>query len=125
MMRNFSELQPDYAGNIIIGFARMDGNVVGISPTSRWYWVYCLDIKSSIKAARFVRFCDAFNIPVLIQDVPGFMPGTAQEYGGIIKHWRQAALRLCRMHRTQGYRHHPQGLWRGVRRDEFQAPARR
>ena len=57
------------------------------SPTSRWCWRACLDIKSSIKAARFVRFCDAFNIPVItFVDVPGFMPGTAQEYGGIIKH---------------------------------------
>ena len=83
----FFELQPDYAGNIIIGFARMDGNVVGILANQPLVLAGCLDIKSSIKAARFVRFCDAFNIPVLtFVDVPGFMPGTAQEYGGIIKH---------------------------------------
>ena len=83
----FFELQPDYAGNIIIGFARMDGNVVGIVANQPLVLAGCLDIKSSIKAARFVRFCDAFNIPVLtFVDVPGFMPGTAQEYGGIIKH---------------------------------------
>ncbi len=83
----FFELQSDYAGNIIIGFARMDGNVVGIVANQPLVLAGCLDIKSSIKAARFVRFCDAFNIPVLtFVDVPGFMPGTAQEYGGIIKH---------------------------------------
>ena len=83
----FFELQPDYAGNIIIGFARMDGNVVGIVANQPLVLAGCLDIKSSIKAARFVRFCDAVNIPVpTFVDVPGFMPGTAQEYGGIIKH---------------------------------------
>ncbi|MBK1681657.1 acyl-CoA carboxylase subunit beta [Rhodocyclus tenuis] len=84
---NFFELQPDYAKNIIIGFARMDGNPVGIVANQPLVLAGCLDIKSSIKAARFVRFCDAFNIPVVtLVDVPGFMPGTAQEYGGIIKH---------------------------------------
>ncbi|MDO4769458.1 MAG: acyl-CoA carboxylase subunit beta [Brachymonas sp.] len=83
----FFELQPDYAANIVIGFARMDGNVVGIVANQPLVLAGCLDIKSSIKAARFVRFCDAFNIPVItFVDVPGFMPGTAQEYGGIIKH---------------------------------------
>ncbi len=83
----FFELQPEYATNIIIGFARMDGNVVGIIANQPLVLAGCLDIKSSIKGARFVRFCDAFNIPVITYvDVPGFMPGTAQEYGGIIKH---------------------------------------
>ncbi|HOB66897.1 acyl-CoA carboxylase subunit beta, partial [Ottowia sp.] len=83
----FFELQPDYAANIVIGMARMDGNVVGIVANQPLVLAGCLDIKSSIKAARFVRFCDAFNIPVItFVDVPGFMPGTAQEYGGIIKH---------------------------------------
>ena len=83
----FFELQADYAANIIIGFARMDGNVVGIVANQPLVLAGCLDIKSSIKAARFVRFCDAFNIPVIpFVDVPGLMPGTAQEYGGIIKH---------------------------------------
>ena len=84
---DFFELQPDYAKNIIIGFARMDGQTVGIVANQPLVLAGCLDIKSSIKAARFVRFCDAFNIPVLtFVDVPGFMPGTSQEYGGIIKH---------------------------------------
>ena len=83
----FFELQPDYAANIVIGFARMDGNVVGIVANQPLVLAGCLDIKSGIKTARFVRFCDAFNIPVItFVDVPGFMPSTAQKYGGIIKH---------------------------------------
>src|SRR5574343_489720 len=84
---DFFELQPDYAKNIIIGFGRMDGHPVGIVANQPLVLAGCLDIKSSIKAARFVRFCDSFNIPVVtFVDVPGFMPGTRQEYGGIIKH---------------------------------------
>jgi propionyl-CoA carboxylase beta chain len=83
----FFELQPDYAKNIVIGFVRMEGQTVGVVANQPLVLAGCLDIKSSIKAARFVRFCDAFSIPVLtFVDVPGFMPGTAQEYGGIIKH---------------------------------------
>ena len=83
----FFELQPDYAKNIVIGFARMEGRSIGIVANQPLVLAGCLDIKASIKAARFVRFCDAFNIPVVtLVDVPGFMPGTAQEYGGIIKH---------------------------------------
>jgi len=83
----FWELQPEHAQNIIIGFARMEGHSVGIVANQPMVLAGCLDIKSSIKAGRFIRFCDAFNIPVLtFVDVPGFMPGTAQEYGGIIKH---------------------------------------
>jgi propionyl-CoA carboxylase beta chain len=84
---DFFELAPDYAKNIVIGFARMEGSTVGIVANQPLVLAGCLDIKSSIKAARFVRFCDAFNIPIItFVDVPGFMPGTAQEYGGIIKH---------------------------------------
>jgi len=84
---DFFELQPDYAANIVIGFARMEGHTVGIVANNPLVLAGCLDIKSAIKAARFVRFCDAFNIPVItFVDVPGFMPGTSQEYGGIIKH---------------------------------------
>ena len=83
----FLELQPEHAQNIIIGFARMDGHTVGIVANQPMVLAGCLDIKSSIKAGRFIRFCDAFNIPLLtFVDVPGFMPGIAQEYGGIIKH---------------------------------------
>ncbi|PAT33433.1 acyl-CoA carboxylase subunit beta [Vandammella animalimorsus] len=84
---DFFELQPDYAKNIVIGLARMNGQTVGIVANQPLVLAGCLDIKSSIKAGRFVRFCDAFNIPIVtFVDVPGFMPGTAQEYGGIIKH---------------------------------------
>jgi propionyl-CoA carboxylase beta chain len=84
---DFFELQPDYAKNIVIGLGRMAGQTVGIVANQPLVLAGCLDIKSSIKGARFVRFCDAFNIPIVtFVDVPGFMPGTAQEYGGIIKH---------------------------------------
>jgi propionyl-CoA carboxylase beta chain len=82
----FFEIQPEYAKNIVIGFARMEGATVGIVANQPLVLAGCLDIKSAIKGARFVRFCDAFNIPlVTLVDVPGFLPGTSQEYGGIIK----------------------------------------
>jgi propionyl-CoA carboxylase beta chain len=84
---DFFEIQPEHAKNIIVGFARMEGYPVGIVANQPLVLAGCLDIKSSIKAARFVRFCDCFNIPILtFVDVPGFLPGTAQEFGGIIKH---------------------------------------
>jgi propionyl-CoA carboxylase beta chain len=84
---DFFEIQPDYAKNIIVGLARMAGSTVGIVANQPLVLAGCLDIKSAIKAGRFVRFCDCFNIPIItFVDVPGFMPGTAQEYGGIIKH---------------------------------------
>src|SRR3954466_13899517 len=72
---------------MVVGFARMDGCTVGIVANQPAFLAGCLDIDSSTKAARFVRFCDAFNIPILtFEDVPGFLPGTAQEWGGIIRH---------------------------------------
>jgi len=84
---NFFEIQADYAKNIIVGMARIDGAPVGIVANQPMVLAGCLDIDSSRKAARFVRFCDCFNIPLLtLVDVPGFLPGTAQEYGGIIQH---------------------------------------
>ena len=84
---DFFELQPNNAGNIIIGLGRMEGRTVGFVANQPMVLAGCLDIASSIKAARFVRFCDCFNIPIVtFVDVPGFLPGTAQEYGGIIKH---------------------------------------
>ncbi|MFN9707722.1 MAG: acyl-CoA carboxylase subunit beta, partial [Burkholderiales bacterium] len=84
---DFFELQAEFAPNILIGFGRMEGQVVGVVANQPLVLAGCLDIKSSTKAARFVRFCDAFNIPVItLVDVPGFLPGTAQEHGGIIKH---------------------------------------
>jgi propionyl-CoA carboxylase beta chain len=83
----FFEIQPAYAGNIVTGFGRIDGGTVGIVANQPMVLAGCLDIASSIKAARFVRFCDCFNIPILtFVDVPGFLPGTSQEYNGIIKH---------------------------------------
>ncbi|MEM7302268.1 MAG: acyl-CoA carboxylase subunit beta [Pseudomonadota bacterium] len=84
---NFYELQQDFAGNILTGFIRIEGSTVGVVANQPMVLAGCLDIDSSRKAGRFVRFCDAFNIPILtLVDVPGFLPGTAQEYGGIIKH---------------------------------------
>jgi propionyl-CoA carboxylase beta chain len=84
---DFFEIQPDYAQNIVVGFARVEGWPVGIVANQPMVLAGCLDIASAVKAARFVRFCDAFHFPLItLVDVPGFMPGTAQEYGGIIKH---------------------------------------
>ena len=84
---DFFELQPHYAKNIVIGLARMEGASVGVVANQPMVLAGCLDINASTKAARFVRFCDAFNIPIVtLVDVPGFMPGTAQEYAGIIRH---------------------------------------
>ncbi|MGB3554617.1 MAG: carboxyl transferase domain-containing protein, partial [Jannaschia sp.] len=84
---DFFELQADYARNILTGFIRIEGRTVGVVANQPMVLAGCLDIDSARKAARFVRFCDAFSIPVLtLVDVPGFLPGTAQEYGGVIKH---------------------------------------
>jgi len=84
---DFFEIQPDYAKNIVVGFIRIQGQSVGVIANQPIVLAGCLDVDASRKAARFIRFCDAFNIPLLtLVDVPGFMPGTAQEYGGIIKH---------------------------------------
>ena len=85
--KHFLEVQPHFAQNIIVGFARIGGSPVGIVANQPSVLAGVLDIASSTKAARFVRFCDAFNIPLItFEDVPGFLPGTAQEFGGIIKH---------------------------------------
>ncbi|HHW55340.1 MAG: carboxyl transferase domain-containing protein [bacterium] len=84
---DFMEVQPYYAQNIVIGFARLNGRTIGIVANQPKILAGCLDINASDKAARFIRFCDAFNIPLVnLVDVPGFLPGTAQEYGGIIRH---------------------------------------
>jgi propionyl-CoA carboxylase beta chain len=84
---DFFEVQPTHAANVIIGFGRIEGRTVGIVANQPMVLAGVLDINSSKKAARFVRFCDAFDIPIVtFVDVPGFLPGTAQEYGGIIKH---------------------------------------
>jgi propionyl-CoA carboxylase beta chain len=84
---DFYEIQEDFAKNIIIGFIRLEGQTIGVVANQPVVLAGCLDIDSSRKAARFVRFCDAFEIPILtLVDVPGFLPGTSQEYGGVIKH---------------------------------------
>jgi propionyl-CoA carboxylase beta chain len=84
---HFFEVQEAFAPNIVVGFARIGGRSVGIVANQPLYLAGCLDINASVKAARFVRFCDSFNIPlVTLVDVPGFLPGTDQEFGGIIKH---------------------------------------
>ncbi|MAA79968.1 MAG: methylmalonyl-CoA carboxyltransferase [Deltaproteobacteria bacterium] len=85
--RTFFEIQPDYAQNIVIGFCRLNGKSIGVVANQPAHLAGALDINCSLKAARFVRFCDAFNIPLwVIEDVPGFLPGVDQELGGIIKH---------------------------------------
>ena len=84
---DFFEIQPSHAGNILIGFGRIEGRTVGVVANQPMVLAGCLDINSSKKAARFVRFCDAFDIPILtFVDVPGFLPGVGQEHSGIIKH---------------------------------------
>ena len=84
---DFFEIQRDHAANIVTGFIRIEGQTVGVVANQPMVLAGCLDIDASRKAARFVRFCDAFEIPILtLVDVPGFMPGTAQEHGGVIKH---------------------------------------
>jgi propionyl-CoA carboxylase beta chain len=92
----FFEVQADYAPNIVVGFGRLGGRAVGIVANQPAHLAGCLDISASLKGARFVRFCDCFNLPlVTFEDVPGFLPGTAQEYGGIIKHGAKLLYAYC------------------------------
>jgi propionyl-CoA carboxylase beta chain len=94
--RYFFEVQGAYAPNIVIGFGRLGGRPVGIVANQPAHLAGCLDINASLKAARFVRFCDCFNIPlVTFEDVPGFLPGTTQEFGGIIKHGAKLLYAFC------------------------------
>ena len=93
---DFFELQPAWAGNILIGFARLAGRPVGIVAQQPAVLAGALDIDASVKAARFVRTCDAFNVPIVtFVDVPGFLPGVAQEHGGIIKHGAKLLYAYC------------------------------
>ena len=93
---DFFEVHEKFARNIVVGFARMDGRVVGVIGNQPSQLAGCLDIDASRKGARFIRFCDAFNIPLLtLEDVPGFLPGTAQEFGGIIDHGAQLLFAYC------------------------------
>ena len=94
--RYFFEVHAAYAPNIVIGFGRLGGRPVGIVANQPAHLAGCLDIAASLKGARFVRFCDCFNIPlVTFEDVPGFLPGTAQEFGGIIKHGAKLLYAFC------------------------------
>jgi propionyl-CoA carboxylase beta subunit len=94
--RYFFEVQADYAPNLVVGFGRLGGRPVGIVANQPAHLAGCLDINASLKGARFVRFCDCFNIPlVTFEDVPGFLPGTAQEFGGIIKHGAKLLYAFC------------------------------
>jgi propionyl-CoA carboxylase beta chain len=90
------EVMADHAQNLIVGFSRFGGRVVGIVANQPAVLAGCVDIDASVKGARFIRFCDAFNIPlVTFEDVPGFLPGTAQEYGGIIRHGAKMLYAYC------------------------------
>jgi propionyl-CoA carboxylase beta chain len=94
--REFHEVHRDFAGNIVVGFAHLGGHSVGIVANQPSVLAGVLDINSSVKGARFVRFCDAFNIPLVVfEDVPGFLPGVAQEHGGIIRHGAKLLFAFC------------------------------
>ncbi|MDX1637287.1 MAG: acyl-CoA carboxylase subunit beta [Balneolaceae bacterium] len=93
---SFMEVHEHYADNIVVGFARLDGRSIGVVANQPLSLAGVLDIDASVKGARFVRFCDAFNIPLLVfEDVPGFLPGTNQEWGGIIKHGAKLLYAFC------------------------------
>jgi len=92
----FFEVHSGFAPNIVVGFGRLGGRPVGIVANQPAHLAGCLDINASVKGARFVRFCDCFNVPlVTFEDVPGFLPGTAQEFGGIIKHGAKLLYAFC------------------------------
>ncbi|MBI2491094.1 MAG: acyl-CoA carboxylase subunit beta [Candidatus Rokubacteria bacterium] len=94
--RYFFEVQAAFAPNLVVGFGRLGGRPIGIVANQPLHLAGCLDISASLKGARFVRFCDCFNIPlVTFEDVPGFLPGTAQEFGGIIKHGAKLLYAFC------------------------------
>ena len=93
---SFLEVQAAWAANIVVGFARLGGRVVGLVANQPAVLAGCLDIEASEKAARFIRFCDAFHVPIVtFEDVPGFLPGTTQEYGGIIRHGAKLLYAYC------------------------------
>ena len=124
--RIFFEVQPAYAPNILIGFARLGGRSVGIVANQPAFLAGVLDINSSVKAARFVRFCDAFNIPLItFVDVPGFLPGTIQESGGIIRHGAKLLYAFAEATVPKVYHDYPQSLRWGIRCDEQQTYWRR
>ena len=120
----FFEVHEHYARNIICGFSRLNGYAVGIVGNQPNQLAGVLDIDSSTKAGRFVRTCDAFNIPIItLTDVPGFLPGTTQEWGGIIRHGAKLLYAYCEATVPEDHDHHPQGVRRRLRRHGVKAPA--
>ena len=119
---DFLEVHALFAPNLVVGFGRIEGHSVGVVANQPLHFAGCLDIDASEKAARFVRTCDAFNVPVItFVDVPGFLPGTDQEMERHHPSRRKADLRLRRGDRSAGHGDHSQGVrWR-VRRDGLQA----
>ena len=118
----FFEVHEHYAKNIVVGFARLNGRSVGIVANQPAFLAGVLDINASVKGARFVRFCDAFNIPLItFEDVPGFLPGTQQEYGGIIRHGAKLLFAFAEATVPEDHGDHAQGLWRRVLRHVVQA----
>ena len=110
---DFFELSEAFAKNIVTGFGRIAGRTVGFVANQPMVLAGVLDSDASRKAARFVRFCDAFNIPIVtFVDVPGFLPGTAQEYGGLIKHGAKLLFAYQPGDGAAGHRDHPQGVRR-------------
>lgn len=103
----FFEVHELWAESMVVGFARLNGYVIGIVANQPMVLAGCIDIKASVKAAHFIRLCDAYNIPIVtLQDVPGFLPGTHQEYGGIIRNGARMILRLLRSHCAQADHYH-------------------
>ena len=124
--QDFLEIQADFAPNIVIGFGRLQGRPVGIIANQPNALAGALDIDASDKAARFVRFCNAFNIPLLtLVDVPGFLPGVEQEYRRHHSPRREAAVRLLVGHRAEADVDPAQGLWGRLCGDVRQRPRRR
>ena len=122
----FFEVQEHFARNIVIGFARLNGRPIGVVGNQPAQLAGVLDIGASEKAARFVRFCDAFNVPLLtFMDVPGFLPGTSAGVGRDHPPRREAAVRVHRGDRAEADRHHAQGVRRRLRRHELEAHAGR
>ena len=118
----FLEVHEHFAKNIVVGFARLGGRPVGIVANQPAVLAGCLDIDASVKGARFVRFCDCFNIPLVVfEDVPGFLPGHRPGVRRDHPARRQAPLRLRRGHRAQAHRDHAQGLRRRLLRHGLQA----
>jgi len=116
----FFEVHKQYAENILVGFSRIGGMSIGIIANQPAVLAGVLDINSSKKAARFVRFCDAFNIPLLVlEDVPGFLPGTEQEWNGIISNGAKLLFAFSEATVPKNYSNYKKSLWRSLRCDEF------